>query len=159
MTKIKSIGIIAEDDSDYETSKVLIRRIIQKDNIAFKKAIGDGCGKVRRKAFDYSRDLHRRGCNLLILIHDLDRNDEKALKKELEDKLKNSAIKDYFVCIPIEEIEAWFLSDPNGVKEALKLRKSPKIKGHAEQVASPKEKLEKLVSLCSNKEKVYLGSA
>ncbi len=84
MAKVKSIGIIAEDDSDFETSKVLIKRIIQNDKIAFKKAIGNGCGKIRRKANDYSKDLHNRGCNLLILIHDLDRRELNQLKEELE---------------------------------------------------------------------------
>jgi hypothetical protein len=158
MSKIKAIGIIAEDNSDFETSKVLIKRIIKKDNITFKKAIGNGCGKVKRKALDYSKDLNKRGCNLLILLHDLDRNNLTTLKSELETKLKGSPIEKYFVCIPIEEIEAWFLSDPNGIREALNLRKAPNIKGQPQQIKSPKEKLEELVSISSNKEKIYLNT-
>jgi hypothetical protein len=158
MTKVKSIGIIAEDNSDYETSKVLIKRIIKKDNISFKKAIGNGCGKIKRKALDYSRDLKNRGCNLLILLHDLDRNQLVTLKAELDCKLEDSYIQNYFVCIPIEEIEAWLLSDPNGIKVALNLRRAPNVKGQPEQIPSPKEKLEELVSICSNKEKVYLNT-
>lgn len=158
MSKIKSIGIIAEDNSDFETSRTLIKRIIKKDNIAFKKAIGNGCGKIKRKAVDYSKDLKNRGCNLLILLHDLDRNQLALLKAELENKLVDSHISNYFVCIPIEEIEAWLLSDPNGIKEALNLRKAPNVKGLPEQIPSPKEKLEELVSICSNKEKVYLNT-
>lgn len=158
MSKVKSIGIIAEDNSDFETSKILIKRIIKKDNIAFKKAIGNGCGKIKRKALDYSRDLKNRGCNLLILLHDLDRNQLVTLKAELDNKLAGSHIANYFVCIPIEEIEAWLLSDPNGIKEALNLRKAPNVKGQPEQIPSPKEKLEELVSICSNREKVYLNT-
>jgi len=158
MTKIKSIGIIAEDDSDFETSKVLIKRIIKKDNISFKKAIGNGCGKIRRKAFDWSRDLKSRGCNLLILMHDLDRNELTTLKTTLETTLTDSPIENYFICIPIEEIEAWFLGDPNCIKEALNLRKLPNVKGRPEQISSPKEKIEELVSICSNKEKIYLNT-
>lgn len=158
MSKIKAIGIIAEDDSDFETSKIIIKRIINNDKIAFKKAIGNGCGKIKRKALDYSRDLKNRGCNLLILFHDLDKNKLHALKAELDDKLSGSHISNYFVCIPIEEIEAWFLSDPNGIKVALNLKKAPKVKGQPEQILSPKEKLEDLVSVCSNKEKIYLNT-
>ncbi|OFX70915.1 MAG: hypothetical protein A2X12_10230 [Bacteroidetes bacterium GWE2_29_8] len=155
MTKIKSIGIIAEDNSDFETSKVLISRIIKKDNIKFKKAIGNGCAKVKSKALTYSKVLKNRGCNLLILIHDLDRNNLQTLNTELDRKLKDCPIKDYFVCIPIEEIEAWLLSDPAGIKEALNLRKAPNVQGNPETIKSPKERLEKYVETYSNHEKDY----
>jgi hypothetical protein len=158
MNKVKCIGIIAEDNSDFESSKILIKRIIKKENIRFKKAIGNGCGKIRRKANDYSSDLQKRGCNLLILLHDLDRFNLLDLKKELEEKLETAPIDNYFVCIPIEELEAWFLSDPNGIKHALNLKRAPNIKGLPEHILSPKEKLEELVSICSNKEKIYLNT-
>lgn len=146
MTKITSIGIIAEDNSDFETSKVLIRRIINKKYFTFEPAKGNGCGNVRNKALRYSQDLSNKGCNLLILMHDLDEKNLQILKTELYRKLKNCPIKDYFVCIPIEEIEAWLLSDPDGIKEALNLIKTPNVVGQPETIKSPKEKLGELVS-------------
>jgi hypothetical protein len=158
MTKVKTIGIIAEDESDFNCARILIQRIIRKNGIGFKKSIGNGCGKIRKKALDYSEDLKNRGCTLLIFLQDLDRNDLDLLHKELNDKLRKGGISNYFICIPIEEIEAWLLSDPQGIQEALKLKKAPNVKHPPETITSPKEKLEELVSICSNKEKVYLNT-
>jgi hypothetical protein len=41
MSKVKCIGIIAEDNSDFETAKILIKRILNRDNLCFKKAVGN----------------------------------------------------------------------------------------------------------------------
>lgn len=157
MRKVRCIGIIAEDDSDYECFKILIKKITGKSP-AFKKAIGDGCGKLRRKASSYANDLHRRGCDMLILIHDLDRNNLSDLKKELDLKLSNSPISNKLICIPIEEVEGWFLSDPQCLKEIFSLRSVPKIKGAPETIPSPKEHIEKIVKSHSSKNMIYLNT-
>jgi len=158
MSSIKRIGIIAEDESDYESSKTMIKRIINNDKIGFKSRTSNGCGKLRRKAFDYAVDLKNRGCDLLVLFHDLDRNTLAELEKELEEKLCKNPIANYFICIPIEEIEVWFLSDPENIKSALNLKRVPKIKAKPETIASPKEYLGSLISACSDKEKIYLNT-
>lgn len=158
MSKVKAIGLIVEDASDYESLKILIKRAVKKDRLKFKKAIANGCGKIRRKAAGYAVDLHRRGCNMLILTHDLDRNDLSKLRADLESKLSTSPLNYNFVCIPIEEIEAWFLSDPDGIKNTFNLKRKPKIKGNPETIASPKEKLEDYVYQCSEKSKIYLNT-
>lgn len=158
MSKVKRIGIIAEDKSDFESSKVLIKRITQKDNIGFRKALGNGCGKLRRKASAYAVDLKNRGCDTLILIHDLDRHDYSKLLLELESKLKCSPIHNKFICIPIEELEAWFLADPEGIKKTFNLKSKPNIKGLPETIPSPKEKLGELIYHHSNKRTIYLNT-
>jgi hypothetical protein len=158
LSKINCIGIIAEDDSDFETAKAIIKRLAKKDNLSFKKAIGDGCGKIKRKAASYAIDLNRRGCDMLILLHDLDRNDVALLKSELEKKLHESPIIKKLVCIPTEEIEAWYLSDPDGLKEAFSLKRKPKIPGNPESIPSPKEKLGELIYSCSDKNVIYLNT-
>jgi hypothetical protein len=158
MSRIKSIGIIAEDDSDFESVKILIRKIIAKDKIPFKKAIGNGCGRLRRKACSYTVDLENRGCDLVILFHDLDRNNYQNLKRELEKSLHRVSTVKKFICIPIEELEAWFLSDPEGIKSALNLYKAPKVKKQPERIISPKEVLGEFIYLCSNKEKIYINT-
>ncbi len=48
--KIKAIGLIVEDNSDFKSFKIIISRILKRDNLTFKKQIGNGCGKMRRKA-------------------------------------------------------------------------------------------------------------
>jgi len=158
MAKIKSIGIIAEDKSDVEASKHLIKRIIKKDNMPFKHFVGDGCGKIRRKALDWSNALHTRGCDLLILIHDLDRNELIKLQNDLDNTLRTTKIANRIVCIPTEEMEAWFLSDPEGLKDAMSLKKTPKISNNPESIPSPKERLEEIVYINSNKERNYLNT-
>jgi len=157
MAKIHAIGIIAEDDSDFETIKILISRITKK-NLTFKKFTSGGCGKLRRKCRDYAVTLEVKGCNLLIIVHDLDRNKHVSLKAQLEQILRPSPIKEYLICIPVEEIEAWFLSDPATIKKIYSLSKPPTMKGLPETISSPKEELGRLVKVYSNKQKEYLNT-
>jgi hypothetical protein len=156
--KIKSIGLIVEDDSDFNSIRILISRIVDKNNLTFKKAIGNGCGKMKRKAVSYANNLNQKGCDLIILVHDLDRNDLKKLQAELEKLINLSDAKKPFVCIPIEELEGWFLSDAEGIKNAFQLERLPKINGNPETITSPKEKLQDFVFQCSNKSKIYLNT-
>ena len=158
MSKIRRIGLIVEDISDYESIRILIKRITNKDKLKFKKSIAHGCGKIKRKASGWAVDLHRRGCNMLILVHDLDRNILLKLREDLENELSSSPLEYNFVCIPIEEIEAWFLSDPEGIKTTFSLKRKPKVKGYPETISSPKEKLEDYVYSCSEKSKRYINT-
>jgi hypothetical protein len=155
MRKIKTIGIIAEDNSDFATARKLILRITNR-RLKFKKQIGDGSGKLKRKADDYCTVLHARGCDAVILLHDLDRNQLQGLKAELEQKILNSPVKIKFVCIPVEEIEAWIISDPLAIKQALNLRRLPKFSGKPESVTSPKEKLQNEIKRCANNSFTYI---
>jgi len=157
-TKVKAIGLIVEDNSDYNSLKIIISRLTEKDNLTFKKAIGSGCGKMKRKAISYANTLSKKGCDLIILVHDLDRNDFDILKKDLTQIINASNAKNKFVCIPIEELEGWFLGDPEGIKDTFSLNRVPKIKGKPESIDSPKEKLEDFVYHCSNKSKIYLNT-
>lgn len=156
--KIKAIGLIVEDNSDFNSLKIIISRIVKKDNLTFKKAIGNGCGKMKRKAVSYADILSRKGCDLVILVHDLDRNDLATLQNELTKLLNTSNAKNKFVCIPIEELEGWFLADPEGIKDVFQLSRIPNVKGNPENIDSPKERLEDFVHQCSDKSKLYLNT-
>lgn len=158
MSKVKCIGIIAEDNSDFETAKILIKRILNKDNLSFKKAVGNGCGKLRRKALDYAIDLKKRGCDMVILIHDLDRNVYQDLYDELQRKLEDATLDKKCICIPIEELEAWFLGDPDGIKNTFNLARRPRFNGLPETINSPKETLGEQIYLCSNKSTIFLNT-
>lgn len=158
MAKIKSIGVIVEDQSDFDSIRILVSRIIGKDNVAFRPAIAHGCGRLQKKAYDFSCNLYQKGCNLLILVHDLDRNNLHNLQQTLQRKLKGVPFSSYFICIPIEEIEAWFLSDPAGIRRTLRLKKTPNVKNAPESIKDPKERLGKYIEQCSGKERLYVNT-
>ncbi len=152
------VGIIAEDESDVDSARVLIHRITGNDRVAVRKFVGKGCGKIKRKCNAWASTLKTKGCRCLIIIHDLDRKDLDVLRQNIEASISPSPIEPYLICIPVEEMEAWWLSDPKAIQEALKLNRTPKIKGNPEQITSPKEHIGILVRQCSQKTKVYLNT-
>ena len=149
------IGLIAEDDSDIICLKILIRRITGKNQQDFDHFVGRGCGKIIRKSFAWSKLLKLKGCNTLIVVHDLVSNNQAELSRRLETILSPYSIKNTLICIPIREIEAWLISDPEAIKIALNLRKLPKEYYNPEKVDSPKETLSKEVERASNNFKLY----
>lgn len=140
----KKIGIIAEDNSDYDVIKVLIGKIIPENSFRTKKFIGKGCGKLFRNCEAWTDNLFRAGCDHVLVFHDLDRNNETDLRRKLESKVSKWSNQSLIV-IPIEELEAWLLSDMQAVKKALNLSKKPNKIYHCERVESPKEHLESIV--------------
>ena len=156
MSKVKSIGLIVEDNSDFKCLTTLISRTTGRDNISFKKVIGNGCGKIKKKALAWSENLSLRGCNVLILVQDLDRNKLKTLKNDLDTILKDSPISQKLVCIPVEELEAWLLSDKQALKKTFSLKRLPKVSGKPETIVSPKEKLRDQLYSCSDKNVFYI---
>lgn len=152
------IGIIAEDESDVNSAKVLIKRIANNDHIGIRKFIGKGCGNIRKKCNAWANQLMLKGCSILILIHDLDTKDLNNLSGELSSALSPCPINKYMICIPVKEFEAWFLSDPEAIQRAMNLKKTPRIVGIPEQINSPKEYLGSIVFKTSQKEKIYINT-
>jgi hypothetical protein len=153
----KRVGLIAEDESDIEALKELLKRITGKPNIGFKHFVGRGCGKIKRKADEWAKQLKQRGCKVLIVVHDLDKNNHDDLFKFIHASLHPFVINETLISIPIEEMEAWFLSDEMGLKKALKLKKTTKVFYHPEKIISPKEVLGKEIEKASNDTKIYLN--
>lgn len=156
--RINSIGLIVEDNSDFTSFKILISRILKKDNLTFRKAVGSGCGKMRRKAESFIKLLNNKGCDLIIMVHDLDKNNYQDLHDQLTEVMRDGPANHNIVCIPVEELEGWFLSDPEGIKEVFQLHKKPNISGNPETINDPKEKLARYILECSNKSKIYINN-
>ena len=152
------VGIIAEDNSDVDSIKILIKRITNKNNFTFKKFAGKGCGNIIKKSNTWSRILKQQGCSYLILIHDRDTNDNEILHKKINNSLEPCPIKNYIISIPIEELEAWLLSDSEAIKKVFSLNKFPKIDNKPYMIQSPKEYLDKLIYSTTKGEKIYLNT-
>ena len=143
MTDRPVIALIAEDDTDCETLRVIVQRILG-DRTKTKKWASKGCSTLKRKLAPKLSALSQQGCNAFVVVHDLDRNprnnmlnDELALRKKLE-SLSAKTSKTH-ICIPIEELEAWFWSDPEVVKDVG--RGTGKASTSPHELQKPKEKL------------------
>ena len=152
------VGIIAEDDCDVASIRVLIHRIAQNSGIGMRQFVGKGCGKIMRKCNAWAKLLKTKGCCALIVIHDLDKNDLNQLRTALSGALAPNPFKKSLICIPVEELEAWLLSDPAAIQAALSLPKRPKVSGVPEQISSPKEYLQRTVHIASSGERMYLNT-
>ena len=151
-----SIGIIAEDDSDVVVIKALTLALIKPKKIGFKRFIGHGCGKLRRKCRAWADNLVRQGCNWVIVAHDLDKFNEAKLRAELNASVAEAGAQATVVLIPRREIEAWLLYDAEAIAQAFNERKRPRLPHDPELLPDPKDYLGKLVSKEYDKE--YLNT-
>lgn len=147
MTSLR-IGVITEDKTDADTLRVFIQRL-RGGEVSVKARFGRGCGEILRKGERYMHELVHDGCRRLILVRDLDRdarngqlNNADVWRRELEEiPVPAGALR--HICIPIEELEAWFWADEAVLKKvgrgtAFKMPASP------EGLAKPKEALMRL---------------
>jgi hypothetical protein len=145
------IGILAEDQTDCETLSTLVRRIVaeaERPPVGIKKVGYKGCSKLRKKAEADMKLMARDGCSAVVLLHDLDRdpannmlNDERALRARLAE-IEVPPRVERLICIPIEELEAWFWSDPEVVRDVGRGKGSAHAEPH--RIARPKEALQRL---------------
>ena len=140
-----TIGVIVEDDTDYDALRVLVRRIVAEgpDRPAPKvrKRIAGGCGSIRQKIRAWMGDLVREGCEKLIVVRDRDTRTEKSIRSELEVEAPPTAAT---VCIPVEELEAWFFSDLAVLRKVAPAHPSLKAHANPHLIKDPKERLEAL---------------
>jgi hypothetical protein len=155
------IGVLTEDETDSAALGVLIRRIAKKTSqlsVGVDPRHGNGCSHLRRKAEANLRELAQRGCAGVVLLHDLDRNpsngelnDERELRRRLDEIAVPDGLQ-RLVCIPVEELEAWFWADPSVVQEVGRGRGQDHASPHA--IKKPKEALMRL-SLGANHKPRY----
>jgi Domain of unknown function (DUF4276) len=154
----KRIAIIAEDESDVEVITTLVRKLRPTRNVSFKRALGHGCGRIKSKCREWANNLSLRGCQLLILVQDLDNADGGELARELAAALRPCPIMPHVVVIPIREIEAWLLSDPRAIRAALNLRSTPSHIANPEAIFDPKRKLREIIESRSQGRKIYINT-
>jgi hypothetical protein len=131
------IGLLGEDTSDTDCIAALVTRL-SKDRVALRgRGVGGGGNMFNvKKMTRFTKSLSDEGCSYLVVVHDLDRNritselnNETQLRARLEKALEHNPITGKTIIVPIEEIEAWLLSD-----------KYP----HPEKISNPKKILRNL---------------
>lgn len=139
------LGIIAEDDSDVGVISQLTRRMVHPRKIGFKRFVGNGCGKIMRKCHAWAEILVRQGCLWVVVVHDCDWNEEKALRQKLEAAVNGVNARASIVLIPVREIEAWLLFDPMAIASTFRGGKKPHLPGDPESLQNPKKTLGEIV--------------
>ncbi len=142
------IALIAEDDTDCDTVRKIVHRVLGK-NTKTKPWASKGCSTLKRKLSAKLKVLSNEGCNAFVIIHDLDRNpqneslnDEAKLREMLKVASSEVEAVKRHICIPVEELEAWFWSDPDVVKHVG--RGKGKAAANPHLINDPKEEFKKL---------------
>jgi len=140
-------GVIGEDETDCAAIRVLIKRL-SGPKTRVERRYGGGCAEIFRKASAWMFELAKAGCARVILLHDLDRdprnsqlNDETELRRRLSAIAYPRSI-ERLICVPVEELEAWFWSDPGVLAKVARREVAASPNPHA--IARPKEKLSAL---------------
>ena len=139
------IGVIAEETNDVDVLYNLTCKLIDESTFSFKKFVGHGCGKLRRKCSAWASNLLSRGCSYLIVIHDLDNNNLDALQHELSVAIAHTSFESSLILIPVREMESWLLTDPQALMSVFNLRKTPKLPSKPETIIDPKKELTQVV--------------
>lgn len=154
------LGVLAEDNNDREVIHVLVRRIFEERGVkpgawCLKKRAANGCANLRIKAKPWLGELAAIGCKAVVFIHDLDLdpnngslNDEVRLRQKLEAIPAPRGL-ERLVCIPVEEIEAWFFSSAKALTRACGTPQKARMSPHL--IKQPKETLRKLSRDAGNK--------
>ncbi len=157
MSRIR-FGLLAEDETDCRTVEVLVRRIaleVTSTTIGIDRHSTGGCAELRKKAKARMQQMADDGCAAAIVVHDLDRdpsndglNDEAALRRRLEAIEVPSGLP-RLICIPVEELEAWFWADLAVVQIVGRGKGKDHPSPHL--IKQPKEQLQRLSKAANGK--------
>jgi hypothetical protein len=155
------IGVLAEDETDCNALREIVVRIgheVKAPAFGVERDWGDGCANLRRKARPMMRQMAAKGCTAIVFVHDLDldpangeRNEEGVLRAKLEAIEVPPGVR-RLICIPVEELEAWFWSD-QALLDKLTGGKAKAVRS-PDRVKKPKESLSR-ASAGANKKPRY----
>lgn len=145
----RRVGILAEDQSDCDAIAVIIRRL-RDDNLGIDTFGAKGAARLIRKVLPRINHWVEKGCVGFIVVHDLDRNkatgelrDQQALIRELEAIEYPRGAERRHICVPVEELEAWFWSDQSVLDKVA--RGNPVTASHhPHRIVDPKGELIRL---------------
>jgi hypothetical protein len=138
-------AILGEDQSDFDTLTVIVRRLLNNESVPVKGKGFGGCGKLLRECAKSMSLLRRTGCQRFILCHDSDNNEPEDVRKRILQSVEDDMRDSSFCCIviPVRAIEAWILADVQALTKVFKGWR-PKCIGNPEAVSDPCAELERL---------------
>lgn len=140
--KTPKIAVIAEDKTDCKTIKVIIQRILgQQTSVTGVSAYG--CGNLAKMIPGTLSDLGKEGFSCFIIVRDLDNNDEAKIRSILMQAVQKSSFRPEhsFICIPVQELEAWFWADQTVLTKVATAKGKIKAHPNPQNIENPKEKL------------------
>ncbi len=144
----RKIGLIVEDETDFEALKIIISKLDARFKFIFEKRIADGKGKFKNKLTAWTDLFSSKGCHAVVAVVDADtlnRNEIKELTNEYEELLRKSASKKKLIVVTFFELETWLLYDTGAIKKAFGIKKEIKKISNPEGLVNSKEKLRDIV--------------
>jgi hypothetical protein len=155
-----TIGIIAEDKTDYDAIKVIINKISNKplDTVG---AYGSGKTSIIHDKKKFSDKLFNFNCDKVIIIRDSDGKNEEEIIKEIKSAYDDTRISSkYYTCLAVEELETWFLADLSCIRSLYNIPSNSKRMptSTTDELHSPKEILKAYVEKWSKGKDTHLQS-
>lgn len=138
--------VLAEDDTDFQTFKVIIRRLLGDAGITIKGRGYDGCGDMLNKGARFLAALNPPENFRCIVVHDCDGVGAEERQKQVVQRIFAPAKvrAKCGVVVPKEEVEAWILADLDSLSAVIPNWKSPLNYARPEEIRNPKEQLHRL---------------
>jgi hypothetical protein len=141
----RSVGLIVEDESDFDVLKEVIPKINSRIN-SLKKVVAHGSGRIIGKANSWSNNLRDKGCTCLIVVRDCDNESLSALRERLDIAYRGAPFTKKVLVVAVQEIESWLLADLRAVHKVFgRGGVIPKSIPSPENVQNPKEHLKNII--------------
>lgn len=135
------IGILAEDRSDADALKVIVRRLSSTPNVTVKAKGFSGCGELCRKAGAYLNDFETQGITRVVICHDADGPDPGPALAKVHEGLRQRGVAlggSRRIIVPVQELEAWIIADEAAIAAVIPLLRIRPV-ARPETQGSPKE--------------------
>src|SRR5258708_37199907 len=102
----RRLGVIAEDQSDIDVLDLVMQKIAKK-GFRIQKFVGNGCGRIQGKCRSWAENLRRQGCDILVLLHDLDNKNLLVLRKVIQNSLTPSPFPSHIFVFTVLQLQDW----------------------------------------------------
>lgn len=131
-------GVLAEDRSDAESLKGIIRSIARNQRLPVKAKGFGGCGELVTKGPRQLKLFAEQGCRYYIICRDADGPSQVAATLQLQAAFAGRLNERVCLVVPVQELEAWLIADEAAIRNVIPSLKIKPV-GSPESIPSPKE--------------------